>query len=108
MVRVRDWLRSHFLPKAAALPEGCEGGRYYITRRDGIGRSVVNEDEMIALAEARGFRVMEWSSYSLAEQIALARHASMIICYHGSGLTNMVFTSPGCRLLEILDRKSVV
>lgn len=103
MARVCDWMRGHFLPKAATLPEGCEGGRYYITRRDGLGRSVVNEDEMIALAEARGFKVLEWSAYSLAEQIALARHASMVICYHGSGLVNMVFASPGCRLLEILQ-----
>src|SRR3546814_10106170 len=31
----------------------------------------------------------------------MARHARRVICPHGSGLSNMVFTSPGCRLLEI-------
>src|SRR3546814_1273964 len=43
VARNREWLRSHFLPHAGAVPEGYEDGLYFISRRDGKGRNVLNE-----------------------------------------------------------------
>lgn len=95
------WLRDRFLKHAAKLPAGCEGGLYYISRKDGRGRGIVNENEIIDYLTPRGFQIILWSQYSVAEQIALANHAKVIIGAHGSNMSNTVFVNPGCKVMSL-------
>src|SRR3546814_6458616 len=54
VARNREWLRSHFLPHAGAVPEGYEDGLYFISRRDGKGRNVLNEDAVFDIVAPYG------------------------------------------------------
>ncbi len=83
-----------------ALPE-----RLYITRRDADRRVLTNEAEIETLARERGFEIQEFSSIPLWHQIALARHASVIMAPHGAGLSHIVFSRPGTMILELLPIK---
>lgn len=95
------WLRDKFLKHAAKLPDGLSTGRYYISRRDGRGRFLINELDVINFLEPFGFKIIEWSAFTVAEQIAISRNAEVIIGSHGSNMSNTVYISPGCKVLEI-------
>ena len=98
------WMRERLLPKAGAVPAGYEDGLYYVTRRNVTSRQILNEDEMIAYLEGLGFKSLDWAEHSVREQIALAKHAKAIIIPNGSGVTNLIFASPGLRYLNIAGR----
>jgi len=94
------WVRDKLLPHAAAVPEGYEDGLYYVTRRN-QSRGILNEDDLIAYLEGQGFKCLDWAQYSVREQIALARNAKAVVVPFGSGVSNLIFASPGLRCLYI-------
>jgi capsular polysaccharide biosynthesis protein len=95
------WLRKKFLPHAAKVPAGYESGLYFITRRDGRGRNIANEQEMLDFLEPKGFKVVAWTEFSVAQQIALANHAKVVIGAHGSNMSNTIFVSPDCKVMSL-------
>ncbi len=99
------WLRHRFLRHAAKVPAGYENGLYYISRKDGRSREISNEAEILAFLQAYGFQVVEWSAFSVAEQIAMAHHAKVIIGAHGSNMSNTVYINPECKVLDIRNTK---
>lgn len=77
--------------------------RIYITRADASYRKVLNEEDVIALVAQIGFSAVTLNSLTVAEQISIFKKAKIIIAPHGAGLTNIVFSSPGTILIEILS-----
>jgi tetratricopeptide (TPR) repeat protein len=90
------WLRSTF---------GQAGGasaRLWVSRRDAGQRRVLNEEQVITALAARGFTVVVPGELDLAGQIAAFAGAEMVAGPHGAALTNLVFSPPGARVLEIM------
>lgn len=77
------------------------GRRLYISRRGTKLRQIVNEDEMVAALKRLDFTVLEakWSNHP--EQLAAFSAADVIVGVHGAGLTNIIFSAPGTKVLEI-------
>lgn len=97
-----DFLRSVFLEiKATEKTEKIE--RIYISRGNVTNRRIINEDEIIQLLNKFGFKSVTLESMSVAEQAALMADAKVVLAPHGSGLTNIVFCSPGTKVIEIFS-----
>jgi hypothetical protein len=76
--------------------------RLYIARTDSVIRNIVNEAEVQALFVAHGFEVHALSGLTFAEQQALFQQASHVAGIHGAGLTNLAFSHPSTRVLEMM------
>ena len=83
-----------------------EGERvnYYLTRNNvkNFHRSLVNEDEFIAICRDRGFTILDPIDYSLEEQIALFSRAGTIVTSDSSGDTNMIYAPPGAEVVIVI------
>jgi hypothetical protein len=73
-----------------------------ISRRDTVGRQILNWDEVLPIFDRHGFEIVELSGLSTDAQITLFRDASQVVGVHGAGLTNILFAPRDCAVLEIL------
>lgn len=78
---------------SAALPAAppVRSRRIFCTRPVSLKRSCRNTAEVENYFTDRGFAIVQPESYSLAEQIALFRHADTIAGFTGSGLFTLAF-----------------
>jgi hypothetical protein len=81
--------------------------RIYISRAKTRMRRVINEGELQPILERNGFETIVLEDLSVAEQIAAFRTAEVIVSPHGAGLTNMIFSRPGIRILEIFPQNGL-
>ena len=108
MVRVDDLLYPtpiprhpwHFAPRCVEVLELIASrvranpfafGRLYVSRNKTATRHLLNEAEIIAIAERHGFIVVEPETLSLYQQIGLFRGARIVVGNRGAALTNTVF-----------------
>jgi len=96
---VRDTFRRL---RDAVETTGPHDNAIYVARTDGGNRRMRNEAALIEGLSARGFQIITPGLLSLAEQIAVFKHASFVVGPHGAGLSNVVFCQPGAMLYEIL------
>ena len=96
-----NWLRKRFLGHAAAVPEGYESGLYFISRGDAGSRGIANEQKMLDVVAKYGFKKVEFGRFSVQEQIALVRNAKVIIGPNGSSMTNQIYITEGCCVLDL-------
>ncbi len=87
---------------AARAPRG-HGQRIYISRNDSLKtrRRVDNEQDVMDLLGAYGFRRVLLSELSLVEQIGLFRSAEAVIGPHGAGLVSTVYCRPKTKVVEL-------
>lgn len=92
------WLREHLPPTP-----GADGPRrLYVTRGDTPRtRRYVQEAELWPELERRGFVRIDPGSYTVQEQIDLFHGAEVVVSPHGAGLSNLTFSRPGVRVLEM-------
>jgi len=95
-----DFLRDSFLPHASPRPSDLPK-RFYIIR-DGYTRGVSNEVEVREFFTRKGWALIAPEKLSIPDQIALFRDAEAIVGVHGSAFTNLVWSSPGARVLELV------
>jgi tetratricopeptide (TPR) repeat protein/capsular polysaccharide biosynthesis protein len=97
-----QFLRQTFLSEIAKTkikyPE-----RIYISRARARGRQVINEDEVINVLNNWGFQTVFLEEMSVLQQVALFANAKVIVCPHGSSLTNLVFCSPKTKIIELFS-----
>jgi capsular polysaccharide biosynthesis protein len=96
---VIQYLRDQFLSTAAKTARP-ENRRIYISRRS-ADRRLENEIEIISNLKYYGFSPVELEKLPFREQIRLFREAQVVISPHGSGLANLVFSSPGTKVIEL-------
>ena len=105
--KVMEW-SCEFLRKKF-IPEKSEGTlkkkRLYIGRKNASFRRVINETEVIEFLEKFGFINFTPESMSVKEQALSLANAEAVIAPHGAGLTNLVFCSPGTKVIEIFSRE---
>lgn len=93
-----EWLRKR-LP-----PSGRTGTptRLYLSRGQQPGaRRYLQEPELWPRLEAQGFVMLDPGTLSVQEQIDVFFGAEVIIAPHGAALTNITFSRPGVRVLEM-------
>ncbi|KQS56419.1 hypothetical protein ASG17_10540 [Brevundimonas sp. Leaf363] len=74
----------------------------YVERGDVKMRRVVNEDAVLSIAAAMGLEVFDPGAHSMIEQVRAFRDADLIVAVHGAALTNLVYSRPGTRVIEIV------
>ena len=52
-----------------------------------------------------GIKCVYFEDFTIHEQIDFVKTAKIFISPHGSALTNMIFTHPNCKIIEISSRK---
>jgi len=77
--------------------------RIFLTRRG--SRRFENQDMLEAVARSQGLEVVDTDSFSVAEQIAIFRSASLIVANHGAGLANLIFMPKGGRVVELFSSR---
>lgn len=94
---VADYLRNLFLPNSAV----AQDQRLLISRRKAARRRILNEEAVFVALQPLGFREVILEDFSLQEQARLFASAQCIVATHGAALTNLVFCSPGARVVEL-------
>ncbi len=94
-----DRVRERLLAAADPAPTGL--ARLYISRRGDEKREMVNEAELEAELEARGFTVVQAAAMPFREQVRLFRDAEVIVAPTGAALANTLFCRPGAKVFEI-------
>ena len=99
-----NFLRHNFLSETAKGKEKSNKlERIYLNRANANYRRVVNETELINYLDGLGFESVTLESMLVAEQALLFSSAKVIVAPHGSGLTNLVFCSPGAKVIELFS-----
>jgi capsular polysaccharide biosynthesis protein len=93
-----QFLRRSFLPHAKLEYEPPP--RFYV-RRVGKSRPIDNEHEVLDFFRKRGWAIIDTEQLPLGIQIRLFSQAEMICAPHGAGLTNLLWSPPGCKVLEL-------
>ncbi len=75
--------------------------RIYLTRNAYSRRRLVNEDEIVTLVEAAGYRVVVPESLTFNEQIALFSQATHVMGNMGAGFSNLAFSPYGVKVLML-------
>ena len=92
-------------PKANSQKSKSQN-RIYISRKNAVKRHLTNEEEFLALLKKHKFRKICLEKMSIREQVELFRTASHVIGAHGAGLTNVLFSPPNLKILEIRPLRS--
>ncbi len=94
--------KSHELPKSFASDrKSSYPERIYISRSKCSYRQVINEEKVMELLSPFGFVPVLLESMTFKEQVTLFASAKVIVAPHGSGLTNIIFCSPGTKVIEL-------
>ncbi len=96
------FLRREFLPESF-LEKLNYPERIYISRGKARYRRVLNEEDVMLVLRKFGFVSILLESMSFEEQVTLFARAKIIVAPHGSGLTNMIFCSPGTQIIELFS-----
>lgn len=98
-------LQNTFLPMIESVDTAHFSKRIFISRKDAGQRKMINEDEVFALFEQKGFKRYNMSELTFLQQIALFHNAEYVVGAHGSGLTNLIFCKPGTIVFEIFQNQ---
>lgn len=96
---VVSWLRERLLP--ADIEDRPR--RLYVTRgmRPNT-RRLTCEPQLLPELRRRGFAVVDPGTMSVREQIAHFAAAEVVVAPHGAGLSNLVFSPPGVKVLHLM------
>ena len=101
-----DNYRKTLLPQSASLSNTKR--KIYISRRDSSSRQLINEEEVIAALELRGFESVELSNYNFHDKMVLFSESECIIGLAGAGMSNLMFCAPNTRVLELQPSSNVI
>jgi hypothetical protein len=95
-----QWLREQFL----TAPPPKRHRKLYLERRAPT-RKLTNASEVRDLFKKQGWDVVDPSELSLDEQIQIFRESWMVAGVHGAALTNLLWTAPGTRVIELMPSR---
>lgn len=99
-----NWFRGAVYDVLEVHPPATPHRKLYVTRRNAKVRRLINEEDVAAHLEARGFDVVALEAYPLREQVRLFAEAEVVVAQHGAGLTNLLYAQAP-RVLEIMSDK---
>ncbi|MBC7864449.1 MAG: glycosyltransferase family 61 protein [Bacteroidia bacterium] len=80
------------------------GEKIYISRRNANYRHILNEDEVLKVVEANGFKIVALEDYTHEEQISIMKHSRFVIGCIGAGMVNTLFMQKGGSVLEFREK----
>lgn len=100
------WIRQKFL-KHAVYKNVCD--KIYIDRNDSLFNhcKIINSEDVWKLLKKRGFKKLELSKFNFKNQIGIFNSAKIIVGAHGAGLSNIIFSKPGTKVIEIKPKNHV-
>ncbi len=96
------WLREKFFD-AYGISPGLGSRRIFLSRRNMRRRQVTNEDEVVEFLTPFGFEICVPEALPMKEQVALFADAEVVVSTHGSAFTNLLFSPPGCRVVDMIE-----
>jgi len=96
-----SWLRNAFLNTP---PHGGAGRKLYLSRGNARFRRLLNDQEVVELMLDAGYDIIYPDQLSIGEQVSLFSEASHVVGVHGAAFTNIVFMSPGAKIMEIVGK----
>lgn len=78
--------------------------RLFISLADADSRAILNWPEVEQVLARHGFESVCLGDVTLEEQMATFASAERVVGVHGAGLTNILFSAPGTKILEILPQ----
>jgi capsular polysaccharide biosynthesis protein len=78
--------------------------RIYISRTLPSARVIANEGELFPGLLEMGFQTCRLEEMPFEEQVQLFRNAEVVVGPHGAGFTNLIFSKPSTRVVEILAK----
>jgi len=100
------YVRDQFLPVSPEEPTSA-ARRIYITRGFSGHRRLLNERDLVGRLEQYGFIEVKAEKLSFQEQVRSFREAEVIVAPHGSGLANILFCSPGTKVIELFPAANI-
>ena len=97
---VFQYIRDEFINKQA-LDDQVNSPYVYISRSRADRRQILNETDLLDALKPYGFQPFFLEELSFSEQVSLFATAKCIVAPHGAGLTNLIFSSPGTKVVEI-------
>jgi hypothetical protein len=92
----------HSLRARFRIPNTIPSRRLFISRTGATSRRILNWAAIEPILVSFGFEILNVEELTLDEQIATFAAAAYVAGVHGAGLTNILFSPPGLRVLEIL------
>lgn len=93
--------------RRAALPAAGGAARVYISRLGAGRRPLLNEEELIAALNVRGFAILDTRGMGYRQQVAALSGARFILGVHGAGLVNIGFAPARALVMEIFNQAYV-
>ena len=91
------------------IKANCNIERIFISRRDSVkgreSRGLSNLLEIESLFSKYNFEILYLEDFSLDKQIALLKGAKIIAGMHGAGLTNLIWNTRKCAVIEISESR---
>ena len=75
-----------------------------ISRKNALRRRLLNEEELYLNLKNFGFKLLEFENYPIDEQIKFSMNSSIMLGYHGAGLTNLIFMKKKSLVIEIRNK----
>jgi len=98
---VADYLRTHLvLPRTVGISKDPKYSKLFLLRRGGIGKGLLNVEEVEDYFRNKGFYFVEPHKVSLEEKIKIFYSAEVIVGPLGSAFTNLVFCRPGTKVMQ--------
>nr|WP_279184475.1 glycosyltransferase family 61 protein [Acetobacter syzygii] len=79
---------------------GAQARRLYLTRKN-RGRTIRNEEGLIAFLQEQGFLCLDPAELTLLEQIKLFKNADCVVGVMGAAMTNIMFCRKGTRIINL-------
>jgi len=77
--------------------------KYILVSRKSSSRKLLNEDELYEKIKKYGFQRFYFEELSSLNQIEISFNSKIMIGYHGSGLTNLIFMKPNSYVVDIIN-----
>jgi hypothetical protein len=94
-------IRKAFEPHRDRNPAPSEQTQLYISRAHAYRRRLPHENGIEELLQNAGFKIIYPEEMSLKDQIKVFSQANTIVAPHGAGLSNMIWRTGDCHIVEI-------
>jgi capsular polysaccharide biosynthesis protein len=99
--RICGWLRDRMLASCGVDASVPSSQDVYISRKMALGRRVINEEALEEALRKMGFQIAVTETMSYSEEVRLFANARTIVGAGGSGLSNVIFSRPPVKMIEI-------
>ena len=110
IINIPDWIIFYLREKFINLKKRFDANeKIFIDRSDSIYNhcKLINNAEVINFFEDNGFTSYRVSELDFFEQIYLFNNAKVIIGPHGAAFTNLIFSNPKTKVVEIIPNTHI-